>query len=417
MKRTAVMVAKAVEVDSAKDVQTANIKLLRGWYSPGVNELVGALVPKITKNINYSEESWDCLKVDPESVYIVVDTTEHPLLNEPTLEMFGNIQALLVNSCNILWISLQESEGPYAEAFKGLVRGLSRSLRRENVEQKLITVDIQNLWKDISATDLINSLLQIATACFKPVSEAHRSNEYEFWYLDGRIVIPRIQKDNKFFNWAGRVLGNKDKLEMTTYHQLERPLRLEVETPGLLSSLRFVDDGSSQKPMLPHEIEVNPRAYGVNFKDVFISLGQSVPGVVMVGEASGVVTKVGADMRTRYKVGDRVTGINAGPFASHPRLNGNLSYTLPDSISFEVGASIPAIYLSAWNCLVEIARLERGQSILIHGAAGGVGQAGIQLAHWSDHICNSRKCIQGPASDRHIRHPTNPHIQHTRSQL
>jgi NADPH:quinone reductase-like Zn-dependent oxidoreductase len=379
-KRTMMMVAEAVEVDSVRNDQSAKIKLLRGWDTPAVDELVSALIPSIANSINYSEVSWDGFKVQPDSVYVIVDTTEHPLLHDPTSEMFGRIHTLFTTSTKILWISLQESEGPYPEALKGLVRGFSRSLRRENLEQKLITIDVQNLWKDISSTDLINSLLQITTACFWPVSEAHRSNETEFGYLDGHIVIPRVQKDNKFFDWTNRVLGNNDKLEMTPYHQRSRPLHLKVEVPGILSSLRFVDDDTLQKPLLPHEIEVDTRAYGINFKDVFIALGQLAHRAVMVGEACGVVTRVGEDMVHRYKVGDRVAGINAEPFACQARLKGNLAYKLPDSISFEVGASIPAIYLTAWYCLVNNARLGPGQSVLIHAAAGGVGQAAIQLA-------------------------------------
>jgi NADPH:quinone reductase-like Zn-dependent oxidoreductase len=374
------MVAEAVEVDSARNGQSTAIKLLRGWDTPGVDELVSALVPPIANTIDCSEVSWDGLKVHPDSVYVVLDTTEHPLLYDPTPEMFGHIHTLLTTCTNILWISLKESEGPYPEAFKGLVRGFSRSLRRENVEQRFITIDVQNLWKEISPTDLINSLLQVTTACFWPVSDVHRSNENEFGYLDGNIVIPRVQKDNKFFDWTNRILGNNDKLEMAPYHQLKRPLHLKVDAPGILSSLRFVDDDSLQKPLLPHEIEVDTRAYGINFKDVFIALGQLAHRAVMVGEACGVVTKVGEDMIHRYKVGDRVAGINAKPFASQARLKGNLAYKLPDSISFEIGASIPAIYLTAWYCLVKNARLGPGQSVLIHAAAGGVGQAAIQLA-------------------------------------
>jgi NADPH:quinone reductase-like Zn-dependent oxidoreductase len=374
------IVAEAVEVDSARTDQYAKIKLLRGWDTPAVDELVTALIPSIANTIDCSEVSWDGLKVHHDSVYIVVDTTKHPLLYDPTPEIFGHIHTLFTTSTKILWISLQESEGQYAEAFKGLVRGFSRSLRRENVELKFVTMDVQNLWKDISTTDLIDSLLQITAACFWPVSEVHRSNENEFGYLDGHIVIPRVQKDNKFFDWTNRILGNNDKLEMTPYHQLQRPLHLKFEAPGILGSMRFVDDETLQKPLLPHEIEVDTRAYGINFKDVFIALGQLAHRAVMVGEACGVVTRVGEDMVHRYKVGDRVTGINAGPFASQARLKGNLCYNLPDSITFEIGASIPAIYLTAWYCLVNNARLEPGQSILIHAAAGGVGQAAIQLA-------------------------------------
>jgi NADPH:quinone reductase-like Zn-dependent oxidoreductase len=109
-------------------------------------------------------------------------------------------------------------------------------------------------------------------------------------------------------------------------------------------------------------------------------MGQMVPGVLMAGECAGIVTKVGSAIQDKFSIGDRVTGIGAEPFSSCPRVYGSFSHQIPDSMSFAVAASIPVIFTTAYYCLVEVAKLQAGQTILIHAASGGVGQAAILLA-------------------------------------
>jgi NADPH:quinone reductase-like Zn-dependent oxidoreductase/NADP-dependent 3-hydroxy acid dehydrogenase YdfG len=385
-KRTTMMVAEAVSPAAEPEKVTPRVRLLRGLDSLGVNGIADSIIPalKTIEGLEYIEESWDNVvsNVDHDAVYIVLDTTEQPILLDITPDRFNSVQSLLVNGINIFWISLQETESAEAEARKGLIRGASRVLRRENGLLRFITMDIQQLWKDINPENLTKSLLQISKACFWPASETERSNEYEFGYSEEHTMIPRVQKDNKFYNWVNRVTRKNEQLETLRYHQADRPLRLEVGTPGLLGSLHFVDDETLRNPLDDNFIEVETRAYGINFKDVFIALGQMAPGVTMVGEVAGIVTKVGKIWEHRYKVGDRVTGVDALPFASHARLNGNLAHKIPDSISFEIAASVPTVYLTAWYALVHVSRLAKGQTVLIHAASGGVGQAAIQLAQY-----------------------------------
>jgi NADPH:quinone reductase-like Zn-dependent oxidoreductase len=211
-------------------------------------------------------------------------------------------------------------------------------------------------------------------------------------------MIPRVQPDTKFNEWIDRAVGD-DRLDTLPYHQSDRSLKLHVETPGLLSSLRFVEDDSLASPLRADEIEIEAKAYGVNFKDVFIALGQMLPGVNMIGEVSGVVTAVGSAMRGRFRVGDRVAGVGAQPFTSRARVKGLMSCRLPESITFTVGASIPIIYMTAYHCIVEVARLRKGQTILIHAASGGVGQAAIQFAQ---HIGAEIFATVGSAAKRQL---------------
>ncbi|KAH9865620.1 hypothetical protein J1614_009205 [Plenodomus biglobosus] len=98
-------------------------------------------------------------------------------------------------------------------------------------------------------------------------------------------------------------------------------------------------------------------------------------------EASGTVIAVGAKV-TNVKVGDRICAYIVGAHATVVRTNDFMCAVIPEDLSFEAGAAMPVVLTTAYHTLVNIARLRRGQSVLIHAAAagGGVGQAAIQLA-------------------------------------
>jgi NADPH:quinone reductase-like Zn-dependent oxidoreductase len=143
-----------------------------------------------------------------------------------------------------------------------------------------------------------------------------------------------------------------------------------------------VRDPVPLQDLAPDEIRLESKAYGVNFRDVFIALGQMPDGLPMAGEVAGVVTAVGSDPETQrqYKIGDRVVGVGGQPFSSHPHLKALRARKLPASISMAEAASVPLVYMTAYYGVVELARLEEGKTVLIQAASGGVGQAAIQIA-------------------------------------
>ncbi|KAF8861351.1 KR-domain-containing protein [Acephala macrosclerotiorum] len=299
---------------------------------------------------------------EAETVSIVLDDAAEPLLVEPANDRYEEIVHLVVKEKKVIWVSCQDNQSSTSDPAKGIVNGLARVVRRENEGKRFVTLDIQ---QDIKPADPVaGAILDILNRTFSP-SNTDISDEDEYVFKNGEILIPRVAAD---------------KLETGPFHQPERPLKLKVETPGLLNSLRFVDDESPSKDLDPTFLELNTRAHSINFKDVFIAMGQMVPGVKMAGECAGIVTKVGSNLKERFSVGDRVCGIGSEPFCSHPRVYGNFSHRIPDLMSFAVAASIPVIFTTAYYCLVEAARLQRGQTILIHAASGGVGQAAILLA-------------------------------------
>ncbi|OCL09857.1 hypothetical protein AOQ84DRAFT_403376 [Glonium stellatum] len=161
-----------------------------------------------------------------------------------------------------------------------------------------------------------------------------------------------------------------------------RPLVLDITSPGLLNSLNFATDPVWYRPLAARDVEVEIKAVGLNFRDVLIAMGEHV-AACLGNEAAGLVSRVGSDV-SEFTIGDRVVFINGlvdgGCFKTFGRQSADAVAKIPDEISFEDAASLPCVYSTAIHGLYDRARLEKDESILIHAAAGGVGQAAIQLA-------------------------------------
>ena len=116
-----------------------------------------------------------------------------------------------------------------------------------------------------------------------------------------------------------------------------------------------------------------------SFKDVMASMG--LVEVSLIGhEASGTVVAMGGEAAKRFQHGDRVVVSGEGMHATRIRSDHRLAVKIPSSMSFEEAAVLPTVHATAYHALVNVAKLRPGQSILIHAAAGGVGQAALQLA-------------------------------------
>lgn len=96
-------------------------------------------------------------------------------------------------------------------------------------------------------------------------------------------------------------------------------------------------------------------------------------------ECSGVITRVGKDA-SDFAVGDRVCSVGVGTFRTFYRDDARLFQRIPDHMSFVEAAALQLVYWTAYYSLFELARLKKGESVLIHAAAGGVGQAAIALS-------------------------------------
>src|SRR4051812_12305581 len=134
----------------------------------------------------------------------------------------------------------------------------------------------------------------------------------------------------------------------------------------------------------PGEIRIAVHASGVNFADVLARIGlypdAPKPPVTVGYEVSGVVDAVGADVATP-RVGDRVVALTRfGGYSDRVVVPSIVAFQIPEGLDHVSAAAIPVNYLTALIALYRMANLTSGETILIHGAGGGVGIAATQLA-------------------------------------
>ena len=133
-----------------------------------------------------------------------------------------------------------------------------------------------------------------------------------------------------------------------------------------------------------NEIVFDVKAAGLNFADVLMISGkyqvQTPPPFIPGNEASGVVSAIGSKV-TRFKIGDRIIGaLRGGAFAEKAVVEQDLAVPLPEGLSFAQGAAYSVAYGTSYHALKQGAGLQPGETVLVLGAAGGVGNTAVELA-------------------------------------
>ena len=133
-------------------------------------------------------------------------------------------------------------------------------------------------------------------------------------------------------------------------------------------------------PLAADAVELAVSATGLNFRDVLNALGLYPGEAGPLGlECAGLVTRIGSGV-TQFKPGCRVFGLCERGFSTYTTAHAALLAEIPASFSDAEAAALPIVYLTAYICLIQCAHLKKGDRILIHTAAGGVGQAAIAIA-------------------------------------
>ncbi|WP_445344462.1 KR domain-containing protein [Aliirhizobium terrae] len=135
------------------------------------------------------------------------------------------------------------------------------------------------------------------------------------------------------------------------------------------------------------EVIIAVEAAGLNFRDVMWSMGllpeealeDGFAGATIGMEMSGRVERVGSAVIDLVP-GDRVMGIGPAAFSTHVRVRRDGVTKFPDRLDFAAAATVPVAFLTAYYAMVQLGHIEPGETILIHGAAGGVGLAALQIA-------------------------------------
>ena len=359
----------------------------------------GTLAPE---HLVLEESSFDTYKA---KICVFVGEIDEPMLADLDTVRIEGLRAMVTRCSGLLWVTTGGAvDGEAPE--QALSQGFLRVLRNEYLGRPFLSLDLDpahaaERWSQ-SGEVVVSAIVQVLEEGFGRANTEVGPAEFEYAERDGVLLVPRVYKDELYNDmvtgplvpsWGEVLQGVKDKkggidavasIPLEPLFQEDRPLRLEVGIPGHLDTLAFVDDGGdhwSHEVLAPELVEITPRAYGLGSRDVMAAMGQ-LKDRSMGLECAGIVTCVGAEAQVKgYKVGDRVMALLTGAsFASRVRVSWHGVVQMPSGMDFENAASLPLVFTVAYAGLVDTARLVSGQSVLIHAAAGGFGQAAIMLA-------------------------------------
>jgi NADPH:quinone reductase-like Zn-dependent oxidoreductase len=292
-----------------------------------------------------------------------LDNTIFSTLNKT---QFAVIKHML-RSCNqVLWINTKCGKRPDSPE-AAMVSGFSKTITRENPGQSFISLNLN------SAHDTTGIILWIMNKIRdKPITPA----ETDLLEEGGVVYIPRVieapdinhLRDSTLHGFVPKPAEIED---------VEDQIELRFK-PGQLSSFHYGPDPSAKIPIAKGEVLVKVKAAGVNFRDVMVVLNQ-LPASYLGYEFAGIVTEACAG--SNFSPGDRVCGLaTSGSFRSYVHAKESHMMRIPSNMPFTEAAAVPLAFATVQYSLCHVARLKRGESILIHSAAGGVGQAAIQIA-------------------------------------
>ena len=345
------------------------------------DQAVDSLVTSLTKLLEEKGAQVDAVALGGVSIMdltgracISMLEAKTPLLHRISKEEFEAVRKLLIRSNSLLWLTngaAMDSTCPEGN----MIAGIGRTIRRE-VRTQITTLDLDPS-NPIDSISTITAVKEVLLSCTEAM-KAERP-DWEYALREGTIhslrLYPHQETDEILESTAAELLP-----AMLPFNQPDRALALAVRVPGMLDTFQWVDDREWVKPMGDLDVEISVKAVGMNFHDVMISMGQ-IADIDLGCECSGVVTRVGNNV-TKYKPGDRVITFRLGCFRTFLRNPEVMFQKVPDEMSFEGAASIPCIYCTAYYSIFDVARLRKNESILIHSAAGGVGQAAIILAQY-----------------------------------
>ncbi|MCG8037723.1 MAG: type I polyketide synthase [Candidatus Thiodiazotropha taylori] len=263
---------------------------------------------------------------------------------------------------------LNEEQGP--DLSQAYLVGLARTALSEFPHTRCTLIDLD---PDASAEQLQELLEEILSDS----TESDVALRGEVRYVHRLAPLARMKK------------AEEEKEQQMLSAEEAGDFTLRIGSLGRFESLYY--EQIQRRPPGPGEIELRMHAAALNFKDILKTLGmlpeaalESTFHQTSLGmEGTAEIVAVGEGV-TDYKVGDMLVGGFRDSFSMYITVAVDDLFAVPASplMSITDSASIPTIFLTAYYALNDIARLKKGEYVLIHAAAGGVGLAAIQVAQW-----------------------------------
>ncbi|SMR45653.1 unnamed protein product [Zymoseptoria tritici ST99CH_1E4] len=352
--------------------------LLPGWWL--------STEPERASSPSLSLESWDlvlretgfsgvdCHLRDHEdeerSHFSVLMSTARRPNSKLGIELNGTCRSPL--HVSVFWIT-RGAVMDVVDPWSSLIHGLLRSLRCEYPSSNYVTLDLDPR-RPFWTFDSAKAIAQVYASTMQDPDSSAR--DFEFCERHGVIHVPRLRRVSS--------LPSEDdstRLELRAFTDAEKPIQLEIRVPGLLDTLEFLPAESREHTLLPPDmVEIAPRAFGLNFRHIMLAMGELPCDQLPALECSGVITRLGAHAAVNgLRVGDRVCAFSTDSWRTSLWTPWTSVAKIPDQMSWVQAASIPVAFSTAYVSLVRAARVQRGETVLVHAAAGGLGQAAVSL--------------------------------------
>lgn len=313
-------------------------------------------------------ETLQNIELSTQDLVVSLLETSGPILHTISDARFTQLKALASNMHNLLWVNMTDIDDPNYSHYS-IMKGWLRGVSSENRDKNIVSLSIETTQGDPSG--YVSDFSKVFKAAFQSDSP-----EVEYCVRDGLIVTARAARESDLDNQLLSLL----EPQTSTKAWLPGPaLELTVANPGLLDTLEFVEDTKCQSDLLPDEIEIESKAWGLGFRHVLQALGR-LDDREYGSDCAGIVTRVGSNSDGTIQPGDRVAMSSLGCMRTYVRSHARAIVKLPDSVSFEDAASIIMPGSTALYALLDVARLRKGEKILIHSATGSTGQMAIWVA-------------------------------------
>ncbi|KAJ5752227.1 hypothetical protein N7520_009144 [Penicillium odoratum] len=316
--------------------------------------------------------------LEPGGKFIFLLELTSNFLQSPSEQHWNNLRHIMSQAESILWVSCGGTVD-CPEPSQGMISGLARSLRSENHEMKFVTLDLDPQ----SASDVrtAEDILRIFRGTIDSVTHEQPLLEWEFAIRGGKVLIPRLVHDSQIEDYVRDSISQyHPRLEAEV--KPDRALVLRIGTPGILDSLYWIDSPSHSLALEPKQIRLEMHYTSLNFKDLMVAMGQ-LPGIsTLIFEGSGIVKEVGEDVQGIYTPGQAVYAFHPHGLATTSNIGVEYVHPIPEGMDIESAAAVPVVYATALYALRDAARIQPGESVLIHSGAGAVGQAAIALAQY-----------------------------------
>ncbi|KAI8628831.1 hypothetical protein F5Y19DRAFT_435045 [Xylariaceae sp. FL1651] len=301
------------------------------------------------------------------TVFVFIEISE-PLFPDISQENLERVKVLTDNAAHLVWVTSSNILSSPRPDF-GLVFGLSRAVMMEQPATKFYVLDVDDIHPENDFGTTFSNITSI-------LDQDDDKHDYEFVQCNGVVHVCRFVPDDKLNSRFQQIRGNVPELK--TIGSLGSA-KLAIGEAGMFDSLYFRPVTIPTR-LAPNEVRFAVKSVGLNAKDYYAFAGKvDIETVSCTLENAGIVEAVGHEV-VHFSPGDRIVAMAPTHFQTSEVVPSWACHKLLDDESFEIMCTLPIVFSTAIYALQGRARLQPGETVLIHSAAGGVGHAAVQIA-------------------------------------